>query len=474
MDCILKLKKKLSIPKAKPVADERIKEIIKNLTEKEVQKSVVLSIMEQLKKYRNFLSKDNLENYVQTCLGSLILTKSLDLNIKKQNKVIALVGPTGVGKTTTIAKLALIAKIIHKLDVGLISIDTYRLGAIDQLKSFADVSHTDFLVAYEPNEMPALMKKFSKKDIVFIDTVGRNHKNETQLKSNLDFLSSVKVDETFLVLSSTSSTRNLLDIANKFKMFNYSAFILSKIDEAVVHGNIINLSTKTGNPIVFLTNGQTIPDDIISADKDYIANLIYTGQAKIMTGQLDRIRELEKLQSAEKNDISQKILAVASGKGGTGKTFFAANFALQYAKSHKVLLIDMDINLSNLHLLFNVYPQKTLNNFFESKEVFVEIISKYNSNLNIIFGDAGMLNQSRPSFNQFGKMFSEINNLAEKYDLIVFDLGAGVSEENLYILSKAKIKLILTNPEPTALMDAYVLIKHLKNNEKHRWNLCRG
>ena len=264
--------------KSAPVVDDKMKEIIKTLTEKEIQKSVVLSIMEQLKKYKNFLSKDNLENYVQTCLSSLILTKSLDLNVKKQNKVIALVGPTGVGKTTTIAKLALIAKIIHKLDVGLISIDTYRLGAVDQLKSFADVSHTDFLVAYEPGEMPALMKKFAKKDIVFIDTVGRNHKNDAQLKSNLDFLSSVKVDETFLVLSATSSTRNLLDIAKKFKIFNYSAYIFSKIDEAVVHGNIVNLSTKTGSPIAFLTNGQTIPDDIISADKDYVSNLVLTGR----------------------------------------------------------------------------------------------------------------------------------------------------------------------------------------------------
>lgn len=267
-------------PKDAPVADDKMKEIIKNLTEKEVQKSVVLSIMDQLKKYKNFLSKDNLENYVQTCLSSLILTKTLDLNIKKQNKVIALVGPTGVGKTTTIAKLALIAKIIHKLDVGLISIDTYRLGAIDQLKSFADVSHTDFLVAYEPKEMPALLKKFSKKDIVFIDTVGRNHKNELQLKSNLEFLTSVKVDETFLVLSAASSTRNLTEIAKKFNIFNYSSFIISKIDEAVVHGNIINLSAKTAKPIAFLTNGQTIPDDLISADKDYIANLIYTGQLR--------------------------------------------------------------------------------------------------------------------------------------------------------------------------------------------------
>lgn len=260
-----------------PVSNDKLKEIIRNLTDKEIQKSVITTIFEQLKKYKNFLTQDNLENYVQTCISSLILTKNLKLDVKKQNKVIALVGPTGVGKTTTIAKLALIAKIIHKLDVGLISIDTYRLGAIDQLKSFADVSQTDFLVAYEPKDMQTIIKKFAKKDIVFIDTVGRNHKNENQLKSNLDFLNSIKVDESFLVVSATSSTRNLIDISKKFKIFNYSSFIFSKIDEAVVHGNIINLLTKTGIPISFLTNGQTIPDDIISADNDYIARLIYTG-----------------------------------------------------------------------------------------------------------------------------------------------------------------------------------------------------
>lgn len=184
-----------------------------------------------------------------------------------------------------------------------------------------------------------------------------------------------------------------------------------------------------------------------------------------MTGQLDRIRELEKLYNSEENNISDKIVAVTSGKGGTGKTFIAANFAYQYAKTHRVLLIDVDFNLSNLHLLFNAHPQKTLNTFFESKAVFAEIISNYNSNLDIIFGDSGLSRQGKPSFNQINKMFSEINNILSNYDLIVFDLGAGVSDENLHILSKARTKLIITNPEPTALMDAYVLIKLLKSND---------
>jgi len=183
-----------------------------------------------------------------------------------------------------------------------------------------------------------------------------------------------------------------------------------------------------------------------------------------MTIQLDRIRELEKLFNSEENNSSEKVVAITSGKGGTGKTFFAANFAYQYSKSHKVLLVDVDFNLSNLHLLLNSNPQKTLNTFFESKALFTEIISGYNSNLDIIFGDSGLVSQGKPTFNQINNMFSEINILSSKYDLIIFDLGAGVSDENLHILSKAKTKLLITNPEPTALMDAYVIIKLLKSN----------
>jgi flagellar biosynthesis protein FlhG len=184
-----------------------------------------------------------------------------------------------------------------------------------------------------------------------------------------------------------------------------------------------------------------------------------------MTGQLDRIRELEKLYNLEKINVSEKIVAITSGKGGTGKTFFAANFAYQYSRSHKVLLVDADFNLSNLHLLFNSNPQKTLCNFFESKTLFTEIVAEYNSNLDIVFGDSGSTSQGKPTINQINKMFSEINVIANKYDLIVFDLGAGISEENLHILSKVKSKIIITNPEPTALMDAYVIIKLLLSND---------
>ncbi len=184
-----------------------------------------------------------------------------------------------------------------------------------------------------------------------------------------------------------------------------------------------------------------------------------------MTGQLDRIRELDKLFSSQEDIVSEKIVLIASGKGGTGKTFFAANFSYQYSKSHKVLLIDADFSLSNLHILLNANPQKSLNMFFESKAGFNEIITEYNSNFDIIFGDAGSRSLDNPSFNELNRLLKEISNISSRYDLIIFDLGAGISDENLHLLSKAKTKIIITNPEPTALMDAYVLIKALKNKK---------
>lgn len=182
-----------------------------------------------------------------------------------------------------------------------------------------------------------------------------------------------------------------------------------------------------------------------------------------MIGQLDRIRELEKLNSTVKNNSLKKIVAVASGKGGTGKTFFAANLAFLYSKHSKVLLIDLDFNLSNLHLLLNIHPQNTLSDFFQSKCLFSEMITPYNSNLEIIYGDSGLTTNIKPALSQINRLITEINNVINQYDLIILDLGAGVNEENISILKRTHIKVIVTNPEPTAVMDAYVVIKTLKS-----------
>ena len=252
-------------------------EIIDILKHKEVDDLLINTIVNQLKKYSMFLNKENLDNYVVSTISSMIPTSEFKVTKGKSPKTIALIGPTGVGKTTCIAKLAVISKILHNLDIGLISIDTYRLGALDQLKIFAEVSNIDFMVAYEPSEMKTLMQKLRKKDLVFIDTVGRSQKNTSLLKGINDYLNQVNIDEKYLVMSTTSTSKNMIDVADKFKALRYDGFVFTKIDEAVTYGNILNLVSKFNVPIKYLTNGQVITDDIIAADSEFIANLIYTG-----------------------------------------------------------------------------------------------------------------------------------------------------------------------------------------------------
>lgn len=253
-------------------------EIKQYLLDKDINIEIINRIFNKVRQYEPFVDDANRDDYIVSTLGSLIPTSEFELSKQSRPKVITLVGPTGVGKTTCIAKLAVISKILHNLDIGLISIDTYRLGALDQLKIFSEISNIDFLVAYEPSDIQKFMKKFKNKDIVFIDTVGRSQNNTKLLNSINDFLNKVNVDETYLVLNSTSDYKVMLDITQKFKIFNYDALVFSKLDEAISYGNIVNLVNEVDTPIKYLTNGQVIPDDIIAADSEFIANMIYSGK----------------------------------------------------------------------------------------------------------------------------------------------------------------------------------------------------
>ena len=258
--------------------EQEIKEISDLLIHREVSKPLTSVILNQLEQNKKVLHASNIDSYVLSSIASMIPTKNFELYKDSKPKVVSVVGPTGVGKTTCIAKLAVIAKILHNLDVGLISVDTYRLGAIDQLRIFSEISNIDMLIAYEPEEMPELLKSFKNKDLVFIDTAGRSQKNSEHLAKTKTYLDKIKIDETFLVLSATNSTKNLFDTAEKFKSFNYNSFVFTKIDEGVAFGNILNTITNFNLPVTFLSNGQVIPDDIISADSEFMANLIFTGK----------------------------------------------------------------------------------------------------------------------------------------------------------------------------------------------------
>lgn len=255
-----------------------IKEIKDLLVTRDVNERIVDTIIDILSKYENLLTKQNIDSYVISTIASMITTSPFEYTKTGQPKIVAVVGPTGVGKTTCIAKLAVIAKLVHELNIGLISLDTYRLGAIDQLRIFSQISNIDMQVAYEPKDLPDILYKMKNKDIIFIDTAGRAQNNLNSLREIKTFFSRINIDETYLTLSASGNTRYLYDVAEKFKILEYNAFIFTKLDEAVSFGNILNLNYSFNIPIKYVTNGQVIPDDIISVSPEFLANLIFTNK----------------------------------------------------------------------------------------------------------------------------------------------------------------------------------------------------
>jgi flagellar biosynthesis protein FlhG len=183
-----------------------------------------------------------------------------------------------------------------------------------------------------------------------------------------------------------------------------------------------------------------------------------------MMSQLNGFFEIENGTKENSCQAVENVAAVFSGKGGTGKTFFAANFAKRYSKNHRVLLVDLDQNLSNINLLLNLTAHKTLKSFFNSTDTFNEVITEYDENLHLILGEAGSYSKDVFNRDQIDRLINQFKIYSDKYDLVVLDIGAGINEENMYAVSKAGIKILVTNPEPTALMDAYVTVKTLANN----------
>lgn len=181
-----------------------------------------------------------------------------------------------------------------------------------------------------------------------------------------------------------------------------------------------------------------------------------------MNDQIQRLRDILQLQDKKKNTDEAEILAITSGKGGTGKTFLSINLAFALSQFHKkVLLIDMDTNLSGLNILLNIYPNKTLINFFNEETTFERIIYQHNENFHIIFGDSGRFDYPHINSLNIKGMLKEIKKIREYYDFIIFDTGAGVGEEVLNLLEICDKIVLVVNPEPTSIMDAYVVVKLL-------------
>jgi len=188
--------------------------------------------------------------------------------------VVALVGPTGVGKTTTIAKLAASYRLRQGRSVALITADTYRIAAVDQLRTYASIIGLPLKVVLTPGEMAAAVEALSHHDVILIDTAGRSQRNTERLGELAEFLEAARPTETHLVLSSAAAQEVLIAAAESFGVLRPNRVILTKLDEAVNFGVVVNVMHRLRTQLSFVTTGQEVPDQIEPGRSERMARMI--------------------------------------------------------------------------------------------------------------------------------------------------------------------------------------------------------
>jgi flagellar biosynthesis protein FlhF len=191
-------------------------------------------------------------------------------------RVVVLVGPTGVGKTTTIAKLAARARLGGGQQVALITLDTFRIAAVDQLQKYAQIIGVPLAVASDPVEFRTAVAAFAKDGVetVFVDSAGRSQRDELKMTELKEFLRVLPGVEVHLVLSTTTGSRTLRSVAERFGGAGFQRVILTKLDESASFGGILEALVAIGKPVSFLTDGQNVPDDLMISDPERLADLV--------------------------------------------------------------------------------------------------------------------------------------------------------------------------------------------------------
>lgn len=247
----------------------------------ELDKNFVLTIGDQLLDIWRKAEKEPDELEMSLAAKSILCGELKKLGFSGatfEKKFIALVGPTGVGKTTTLAKLAACAMLEQKKKIAFITMDTYRIAAIEQLKTYAKLLDVPVEVVYDANDFKEAANKLASYDHVFIDTAGRNYRDGkfvTDLNSLLSLVSDLDV---YLILTASMKERDVESIMKHFQHLSAQKFIFTKVDETDVYGPMINMMLQYGLAADYITDGQEVPDDLVLAAPELFGNYIFGEQ----------------------------------------------------------------------------------------------------------------------------------------------------------------------------------------------------
>lgn len=248
--------------------------LISQETDKDLAKSIMESVFEKHHEKQGFIPAqtdilDDTMLEIQNRLDELSYEESINTK-----KIIQFVGPTGVGKTTTIAKIAAASMFNENKKVALITADTYRIAAIEQLKTYSKILDIPIEVAYNIEDYGTAVKKFESYDLILVDTAGRNYRDEKyvkELQNNIGINTNV---ETYLVLALTAKSNDIMEIYDQFRHLSLKEVIFTKVDETRQYGSILNIVLKKHVNVAYLTNGQDVPDDIIKPSSKLITSYI--------------------------------------------------------------------------------------------------------------------------------------------------------------------------------------------------------
>ena len=248
---------------------------IGRLKEQEVDAEVIQFFKEQIIRTAPSMMEEEVEKAMVYHLKKLLAEGSLEEpTLSSSVNLVSFVGPTGVGKTTTIAKLASEQVLHHNRRVGLLTTDTYRIAAVEQLKTYANILNIPIETVFSPDGLKKAIKNLQDCDLIFMDTTGRNYQEEYFIEEIGKYLQGPLVQENYLVLSMTSKYSDLKRIVENFQSVPIDKIIMTKLDETLSYGSLVNLMYHYPYPVAYLTNGQNVPEDITKVSPDEIASLV--------------------------------------------------------------------------------------------------------------------------------------------------------------------------------------------------------